>query len=999
MRVDRVDRERAFVVLRSAQRALLHAEDEAELLDLICRIAVDEAGYRLAWVGFAHDDPGRTVRPVAQAGYEAGYLESITITWADTLLGRGPTGTAIRTGRPVLGRSFLTDPELAPWREQAIQHGFASSLALPLRAEDGPFGALTIYASMPNAFSAEDVELLSGLADDLAFGITMLRTRAARGAAEERLRRSEHDLAEAQRIARIGSWSLDPMTGDATWSSEMYGILGLDPDGPALGLADISRVFSHDSVGRVTAAVERAVETGEPWQMDLRLEPPDGRHGWVASHGIAERGETGAVVGIRGTMQDITERVAAAEERARLVEGLRRSERNLADAQRIAHVGSWERDLATGALHWSDESHRMFGIEPGTFAGTLAAYLAFVHPDDRSKASPSLADLDAGDHRVIEYRIIRADGAVRLLHEEAEVIRDANGTPVRYAGSTRDITEQAAAEEERSRLQEGLRLSARNLAEAQRIAHIGSWEWDLATDTAQRSEELHRIYGVEPGTIPGTTEAFLAFVHPDDRARVQASERAAATGSGQYALEYRAVRPDGSIRIVRDESEAVRDPSGTPVRMVGTVQDITERVQLEAREVRRARERALIADALGALRPLDTPEQTAAAICGRIVELQEVAMASLLLIDPDGSAVPLAMIVDDGRLLERKDLGSKRSAQLRTRAEQGPWVQAWVPRAGHPYLADHLAIGLRGQAYAPIRSGATLIGLLTVGSRDPDAVALLTERLPAILEFASLAGALLAPSAAQVTATAATRTSTQAILNAGSFRPFFQLIVDLHTGAVVGYEALSRFTDGTRPDVVFASAARAGLEVELEVATLEAALGAAAVLPPEAYLSLNASPALIGSGRLGPLLVGLTRQITLEITEHAVVEDYAALRRDLATLGPTVSLAVDDAGAGYASLRHVLELAPSIVKLDIGLIRGINADPARQALVAGMSYFAVKRKVRLVAEGVETAAELKTLRSLGIHHGQGYLFGRPRDGRAPGAWPTRIALGIGEEVR
>jgi PAS domain S-box-containing protein len=722
-RLDRIDRERAFVVLRSAQRALLHAEDEAELLDLICRIAVDEAGYRLAWVGLAQDDPERTVRPVAQAGYEAGYLDSITITSADTPQGHGPTGTAIRMGRPVVGKSFLTDPELAPWRDDAIQHGFASSLALPLCADDGPFGALSIYATTPNAFSAEDVELLAGLADDLAFGITMLRTRVARGAAEERLRRSE-----------------------------------------------------------------------------------------------------------------------------------------------------------------------------------------------------------------------------------------------------------------------------RNLAEAQRIAHIGSWEWDLATDTAVRSAETYRIAGVAPGAFLGTNEGFLAYVHPDDRARVQASERAAISGGARYELDYRIVQPDGAIRIVHEQGELIRDPAGTPLRFVGTVQDITERVQFEAREVRHARERAVIADALAALRPLDTPEQTAAAICGRIVELPEVAMSSLVLIEPDGSALPLAMKVDDGRVLARKSLGSKRSAQLRTRAAQGPWVEEWRRRPGHPYLADHLAIGLRGQAYAPVRSGTNLIGLLTVGSREPDAVALLTERLPAILEFASLAGALLAPSAAQAKVTAATRANIEAILRAGAFRPFFQPIVDLHTGAVVGYEALSRFTDGARPDVVFASAARAGLEVELEVATLEAALGAAAVLPPEAYLSLNASPALIGSGRLGSLLVGLTRQITLEITEHAVVEDYAVLRRDLAALGPTVSLAVDDAGAGYASLRHVIELAPSIVKLDIGLVRGINVDPARQALIAGMSYFAVKRKMRLVAEGIETAAELKTLRSLGIHHGQGYLLGRPRDGRGPGPWPTSIIV-------
>ena len=202
----------------------------------------------------------------------------------------------------------------------------------------------------------------------------------------------------------------------------------------------------------------------------------------------------------------------------------------------------------------------------------------------------------------------------------------------------------------------------------------------------------------------------------------------------------------------------------------------------------------------------------------------------------------------------------------------------------------------------------------------------------------------------------------------------------------------SRFADGTRPDIIFASAARVGLGIELEVATEEAALGAAAVLPPEAYLSLNASPALIRSGRLGPLLAGLKRQITLEVTEHAVVEDYAALRRELAALGPNIRLAVDDAGAGYASLRHIVELAPNVVKLDIGLIRGIDADPARQALIAGMGYFAVKRKVRLIAEGVETAAELETLRSLAIPYGQGYLFGRPQDGRGPGLWPTTVSV-------
>jgi EAL domain-containing protein (putative c-di-GMP-specific phosphodiesterase class I) len=112
-----------------------------------------------------------------------------------------------------------------------------------------------------------------------------------------------------------------------------------------------------------------------------------------------------------------------------------------------------------------------------------------------------------------------------------------------------------------------------------------------------------------------------------------------------------------------------------------------------------------------------------------------------------------------------------------------------------------------------------------------------------------------------------------------------------------------------------------------------------------------------------------------------VIDDYAALRHELAALGPKVRLAVDDAGAGYASLRHILELAPDFVKLDIGLIRGIDADPARQALIAGMGYFAVKRKLRLIAEGIETAAELKALRGLAVGYGQGYVL-RAAPGRS-----------------
>ena len=435
----------------------------------------------------------------------------------------------------------------------------------------------------------------------------------------------------------------------------------------------------------------------------------------------------------------------------------------------------------------------------------------------------------------------------------------------------------------------------------------------------------------------------------------------------------------------------VRDAQCALVSYVALQRDVTHERALEARDVRRARERALIADALAALRPLDTAEQTAEAICTHVVELPEIAIASLLLLEPDGSALPLAMTVDDGRALERRSLGSKRSAQLRTRAPQGPWVEEWRPHPGHPYLADHLAIGLRGQAYAPVRSGATLIGLLAVGSRDPDAVALLTERLPAILEFAALAGALLAPSVALTGATDAARGSYQAILDDRAFHPVFQPIVDLASGAVVGYEALTRFADGTAPDLIFAGARRCGLEPELESATLRAAIAASEVLPGGCFLSLNVSPTLILAGdELRAILATRTRPIVLEVTEHDTIDDYGALRSAFVALGSGLRLAVDDAGAGVANFNHLVELRPQLVKVDIGLVRGVNADLTRQALIVALLHFAGATDCHVVAEGIETEAERAVLEKLEVEFGQGYLFGRPAEASiwaAPAAAP------------
>ncbi len=185
---------RALSTLSGCNRALLRADDETALLQEICRIIVDEAGYRYAWVGKAEHDVAKTVTPLAFVGIDQQHMDSLKLTWADTERGRGPTGTAIRTDQPAVSRNVQTDPNIAPWRDAATEQGVASVLSLPFRVEGQVFGALAITAHEPDAFGDKEVELLSQAAADLAFGIETLRTKSRRAQAEQEVHRLNRAL-------------------------------------------------------------------------------------------------------------------------------------------------------------------------------------------------------------------------------------------------------------------------------------------------------------------------------------------------------------------------------------------------------------------------------------------------------------------------------------------------------------------------------------------------------------------------------------------------------------------------------------------------------------------------------------------------------------------------------------------------------------------------------------------------------------------------------------
>lgn len=181
---------RALRTRSSGNLALIHAVNEIALMEEMCHVLVDVGGYRFAWVGFAQHDEEKTVRTIAQYGYEKGCLEGIQLSWADTEQGRSPWGSAIRTGVAQLYQYSASDPAATPWDGESLQRGYRSIMALPLRHKIEKLGVLTIYASDPDAFQAEEVKLITDLADDLSYGITALRTHLAQEKSVERLQES-----------------------------------------------------------------------------------------------------------------------------------------------------------------------------------------------------------------------------------------------------------------------------------------------------------------------------------------------------------------------------------------------------------------------------------------------------------------------------------------------------------------------------------------------------------------------------------------------------------------------------------------------------------------------------------------------------------------------------------------------------------------------------------------------------------------------------------------
>jgi PAS domain S-box-containing protein len=299
---------RALRAISDGNQAITRATDEAAFVHQACRIVVEDCGYSLVWIGVAVDDEEKTVKPMAYAGFDQGYIDALNITWGNIDRGSGPTGAAIRTGKVQVCNDMRCDPKFAPWRKQALERGYASSVALPFVYNEKAFGCLTIYSREANVFSEEEVKLLSELTSDLSNGIMLLRMRAVNEQTQKALQVSEEKYRQIVETAEEGIWLAKPNGTTLFVNQKMVDILGYKSK-EMLGKSGLE--FMEKDQEQTILETRKLLDSNFRTQLECKFIRKDGNVVWTLANTAPIFNEQGVHVANIAMHTDITKRKEA----------------------------------------------------------------------------------------------------------------------------------------------------------------------------------------------------------------------------------------------------------------------------------------------------------------------------------------------------------------------------------------------------------------------------------------------------------------------------------------------------------------------------------------------------------------------------------------------------------------------------------------------------------------------------------------------------------------
>ncbi len=757
-------------------------------------------------------------------------------------------------------------------------------------------------------------------------------------------------------------------------------ILSMLPPDQAVALRGL---FAELVVGGAVAQRETLGwrKDGSSFAVDMRLS--------------AVRNGRGEVIGFAGLARDVSDRVAL--RRAAETESTR-----LHAAQTLAHVGSCELDLATGDIVWSDESWRILGLAPEPGAG-FARLVAAVHPHDRSRVQAALDLVVTGvAPGAVEYRVVRPTGEVRRVREVFAVGTDGRGQPATVLGTKLDITEIWAAQEGRSTAEEILR---------QGFAHsaVGM----LVSDGQGRTTTVNGAYLA----IAGRTEAELLgtqgsdWVHPDDADTAAAHRDAMLRGElDTYSHEHRVLRPDGTVRWVHKTVSLIRGSGGEPAFFLGQVQDVTDRKQVEVDLVHQAfhdpltalPNRALLTDRI--TQALARSGRVPGAVTALFLDVDQFKVVN----DSIGHAAGDRLLV----LVAQRLQAVVRPGDTLARFGGDEFVVVCedVAPADVELLGARVTHAVREPFVLDGREVTVTVSAgIAAAGEGADAQSLLRDADAAMYQAKERGRNCVVLFDDAMHRRATDRLDTELQLRHARERDelvvHYQPLVEVPDGRPTGVEALVRWQHPTRglltPELFMAVAEETGLVVDIGEWVLGEALAQVqrwrTTLPGAAHLTVAvnlsarqvAEPGLAAAVRRVLEATGITpTAVHLEMTESVVMRDGAlcvAVLTELRDLG--VRLSVDDFGTGYSSLSYLKLLPVDTLKVDRSFVDGLGGDdPHDRSIVAAVLSLASALGLDVVAEGVETDAQLAELAALGVRRAQGHLWARPAPAEELEAW-------------
>jgi two-component system sensor histidine kinase UhpB len=565
---------RLFFVISQINQMIARTTDEKSLFKETCKIAIESGKFKMAWIGIT-DDKTKSLIPVAHAGEEHDYLSKIkTISVDNVVEGRGPAGTAFREGKYSVCNDIENNPQMTPWKTEALNHGYHSCIALPLKKSGKVAAIFSLYASEPNFFNSREIKLLNEISGDISFALENFDREKQSKIKEVELAEKEFFLSESQRVGNIGSFKLNIITGYWQSTEALNNIFGIDKSFER-NIEGWMKIVHPDDKQKMEDYLRfEVIGKQKKFNKEYKIKRiNDKQTRWVCGLGDVKIDDIGNTKEMIGTIQDITDRKIAEEK-------TEKSGTQLSLAAGIAKLGYWELDLASGLFTFTDQFYAIFKTtaeKMGGYTMALDRYIElFVHPDDRPLAGEEIAKAIKSNNPNLSYksehRIIYATGETGYISVHLFIVKDDKGRPNKTFGVNQDITERKRTEETLKQSENRFREFFENAPEAIVVLDLESSRFIKINKNASLIFKFSEEELIEKGPADISPE-----FQPDGRSSAEKSKEYIEKAIKGERTTFEWVHCDADRKEIMCEVHLALLPGTSSPQIYASIIDITER--------------------------------------------------------------------------------------------------------------------------------------------------------------------------------------------------------------------------------------------------------------------------------------------------------------------------------------------------------------------------------------------------------------------------------------